>query len=253
MDESLQATLRALVAFGLTLLLVMLRLEAARFGAAEYDEPVGGRLPSIWRRLGWYMVGIAGVVAILWVHPAPGAELFLSAGDGGISLGFVLAAVGAGLAVGIAWWRYRHVRLPDISAYPSALLNEIATAFVDEAVFRGALLGFLLVGGVDPMLALVTQAIVYTLATRLGAPGRNRAMFLLALTIGLVSGWATLVTGGIAASFLGHAVTRVAIFLTTGHAGQPAPRGTEVEEIERRRRTPEGWRIVAGRDATRER
>ncbi|MEO7663931.1 MAG: hypothetical protein ABIV26_02315, partial [Candidatus Limnocylindrales bacterium] len=81
----------------------------------------------------------------------------------------------------------------------------------------------------------------------------NRAMFLLSLVIGLVAGWATLLTGGIAAAFIGHAVTRVAIFLTTGHAGQPAARGTEVEEVERRRRTPDGWRVVAGRDANRER
>lgn len=253
MDASLQATLRVLVAFGLTLLLVMLRIEAAQFGAAEYDEPVGGRRPSLLRRLSWYAVGLGGVAAILWIHPGPASELFLTAGEGGILLGFLLAAAGAVIAVAIAWWRYRHVRLPDLAAYPGALVNEIGTAFLDEAVFRGALLGFLLVGGLDPNLAIVTQAIVYTLATRLGAPGRNRAMFLLALITGFVAGWATVLTGGIAASFLGHAVTRLAVFLTTGHAGQPAPRGAEIEEIERRRRAPEGWRIVAGRDASRER
>ena len=141
----------------------------------------------------------------------------------------------------------------DLAAYPGALVNDIATALVDEAVFRGALLGFLVLAGMEPNLAIVTQAIAYTLATRLGAPGRNAAMFGLALVIGLVAGWATLQTGGIAAACIGHVVTRVAIFLTTGHAGQPAPRGTEVEEIEHRRRTPEGWRVVAGRDAGRER
>jgi hypothetical protein len=69
-------------------------------------------------------------------------------------------------------------------------------------------------------------------------------MFLLSLVIGLVGGWATLLTGGIGAAFLGHAITRVAIFLSTGHAGQLAPRGTEPEEVDRRRRTPEGWRVV---------
>jgi membrane protease YdiL (CAAX protease family) len=252
-DESLQDALRSLVAFGLTLLLVMLRVEAVRFGVAEYDEPVAGRMPSIWRRLGWYVMGIGGVVAIVTIHPAPDSELFFSGGNGGIFLGFILAAVGAGVAVAIAWWRYHHVRLPDVRAYPGALINEIATALVDEAVFRGALLGFLIVGGVDPALALIMQTGAYALATRLGAPGRNRTMFLLALVIGLVAGFATLLTGGIAAAFIGHAVTRVTVFLTTGHAGQPAPRGTELEEVERRRRTPEGWRIVAGRGASRER
>jgi hypothetical protein len=252
-DEGTLATFRTFIAFGLTLLLVMLRLEAERFGAAEYDEPTAGRLPSIWRRLAWYVLGIAGVVAILWVHPAPGVELFLSPGDNGIQLGLLLAGAGVAVAVGIAWWRYRQVRLPDVAAYPGALVNEIGTAFVDEAVFRGAVLGFLVVAGVDTNVALLAQAFSYTLATRLGAPGRNRAMFLLSLLIGLVAGWVTILTGGIAASFLGHAVTRVGVFLTTGHAGQPAARGHEVEEIERRRRAPEGWRIVAGRDAGRER
>ena len=253
MDEGTVDTFRTIIAFGLTLLLVLLRLEAQRFGAAEYDEPIDGRPPPIWRRLAWYVIGVGGVVAILWVHPAPGVELFLSPGDGGILLGLALASAGAASAVGIAWWRYHHVRLPDVAAYPGAIVNEIATAFVDEAVFRGALLGFVVLAGVDPNIAILAQAFAYTLATRLGAPGRNRAMFLLSLLIGLVAGWATILTGGIAASFMGHAVTRVAVFLTTGHAGQPAPRGTELEEIERRRRTPEGWRIVAGRDAGRER
>ncbi len=246
--------LRALIAFGLTLLLVMLRFDAERFGAAEYDEPVGGRAPSILRRLAWYGLGVAGIVALLLVHPAPTRDLYFTGGGGqGVLLGFGLAAAGAGIAVAIAWRRYRHVRLPGLSQYPGALVNEVATAFMDEAVFRGALLGFLIVGGVDPTLALLAQAAIYTLATRLGAPGREPAMFLLALLIGLVAGWATLLTGGIAAAILGHGVTRVAVFLTTGHAGQPAPRGTEVEEVERRRRAPDGWRVVAGRDPNRDR
>jgi membrane protease YdiL (CAAX protease family) len=249
-----EAQVRTLVAFGLTLLLVMLRAEAERFGAAEYDEPTGGHPPSLMRRLAWYGVGLAGVVAILFIHPAPARDLFLvGGGSNGVLLGFVLAAVGGGLAVLLAWLRYQYVRLPDLSQYPSALVNEVVTALFDEAVFRGALLGFLVIGGVDPLLAVLAQASLYSLATRLGAPGRDRSMFLLSIAIGLVGGWATIFTGGIAASILGHGVTRVAIFLTTGHAGQPAPRGTEIEEVERKRRAPEGWRVVAGRDAHRDR
>ena len=246
--------LRTLIAFGLTLLLVMLRLEAERFGAAEYDEPVAGHAPSLRRRLSWYLIGLAGVAAILLIHPAPGRDLYLVGGSaGGVVLGLLLAALGAGVAGAIAWARYGHVRLPDLRTYPGGLVNEIATAFLDEAVFRGALLGFLVVSGVPSNLALLAQAIAYTLATRLGAPGRDRSVFLLALGIGLVGGWATLLTGGIAASILGHGTARVALFLTTGHAGQPAPRGTEVEEVERRHRAPEGWRAVAGRGANRDR
>jgi membrane protease YdiL (CAAX protease family) len=115
-------------------------------------------------------------------------------------------------------------------------------------VFRGALLGALVAFGLEPNLALVIQAIVYALATRTGAPGRDLYRFGLAMSIGLVGGWATIATGGIAAAFFGHAVTRVAVFLTTGHSGQWAPKGREAEDVERRRRVPEGWRVVGSRD-----
>jgi membrane protease YdiL (CAAX protease family) len=249
MEDTLPG-LRVQVALGLTLLLVLLRLEAERFGAAEYDEPAAGRMPSLMRRLAWYALGIGGVFAILYIHPSPDGGLFLGFGDRAraIGLGVVLGLAGAGQAVAIAWSHYRHLRLPDPRQYPGALVNEIGTAFVDEAVFRGALLGALVAFGMDPNLAIVIQTLIYGLATRTGAPGRDLYRFVMSLMIGLVGGWATVATGGIAASFLGHAVTRVAIFLTTGHSGQWAPRGREAEDVERRRRTPDGWRVVGTRD-----
>ena len=71
-----------------------------------------------------------------------------------------------------------------------------------------------------------------------------------ALLIGLAGGWVTAVTGGIAAAFIGHAVTRFAVFLSTGHAGQFLPRGREVEEIEEKRRPPKGWRVIGPREST---
>ena len=55
-------------------------------------------------------------------------------------------------------------------------------------------------------------------------------MLLLSLGVGVVGGWLVLETGGIGAAILGHAVTRFAIFLATGHAGQVRPPGWEPEE-----------------------
>lgn len=237
--------LRVLVGLGLTLLLVMLRLESERFGAAEYDEPVRGRKRPVLRRLTWYVVGVGGVLALLLVHPSPEFSLHLQVGDrAGIILAFVLGGIGVAQAVALAYLHYRRLRFPDVAAYPGALANEILTAFIDEAVFRGAVLGYFLWVTPNQSLAILGATLVYVLATRLGAPGRDRYMLLLAAMYGLVGGWATILTGGIGASFLGHATTRVAVFLTTGHAGQPPARGTEVEDIEKRRRTPEGWRSV---------
>ncbi len=245
--------LRILVGLGLTLLLVMLRLEAERFGAAEYDEPVRGQRPSVLRRLAWYVIGVGGVLALLEAHPTAEQSLFLQIGDKwGVLLALALGGLGVAQAVGVAWYHYRRLRFPDVAAYPGALANEILTAFIDEAVFRGAVLGYFLWAGAPEILAIVGQAVVYVLATRLGAPGRDKYMLLLAGSIGLIGGWATLATGGIGAAFIGHAITRVAVFLTTGHAGQPPARGTDVEDVERRRRTPDGWRAV-DRSAARDR
>ncbi|NJD29104.1 MAG: CPBP family intramembrane metalloprotease [Chloroflexi bacterium] len=237
---------RILMGLALTGLLVMLRLEAERFGTAEYDEPVRGYRPPLLRRLAWYLLGVVGIAMLLVVHPSAQRDLFLFVGErSGILVAVVLVLAGVGQAVILAWLHYRRLRLPDITAYPGALANEIFTALIDEAVFRGAVLGyFLWASDGNINLSILGQAFLYVLATRLGAPGRDRYVFLLALVIGLGGGWATLETGGIGAAFLGHAATRVALFLTTGHAGQPAPRGTEVEDIERRRRTPDGWRVV---------
>ena len=237
--------IRVLVGFALTLLLVMLRVEAQRFGAAEYDEPVRGQRMSVLRRLAWYILGVGGVLALLFIHPTPEVSLHLHVGDrGGLLLAFVFGGIGVAQAIGMAWYRYRRLRFPDVAAYPGGMVNEILTAFIDEAVFRGAVLGYFLWAGADPNLAILGSTVAYVLATRLGAKGRDPYMFGVATVVGLVGAWATLLTGGIGASFLGHAITRVAVFLTTGHAGQPPRRGTEVEAVERRRRTPEGWRAV---------
>jgi hypothetical protein len=247
--------LRVLIALGLTLLLVLLRLEAERFGAAEYDEPDETGQRSLVRRLTWYLVGALLIVGVFLFHPAPGVELYLGAGARGstILMGMLYGLAAAIQAVAYSRYRYGRVRLPDVAAYPGAILNQIATAFLDEAAFRGALLGFIVFAGINPVLAVVIQALIYTLATRLGARGRDPYMFMLALGAGFLGGWVTIATGGFAAAFFGHAVMRISVFLVTGHAGHPAPRGREAEEIEKRRRPPDGWRVIPTRDPSRER
>lgn len=252
MDEFLQVA-RALVTIGFALMLVMLRLDSERFGTAEYYEATRyGERPTVRRRLAWYGIGFTIAIALVYVHPSPQNELFLGPGDrvAAVLWGLGYGLVGTLQALGFAWLRYRRVRFPEVWSYPGALLNTTATAFIDEVAFRGAIFGLLLGIGVDPTLANLVQAILYTLTTRLGAPGRDRYLFGLTLGMGLVGGWLTALTGGIAAAFLGHAITRFSVFLATGHTGQTLPKGREVEEIEATRRPPRGWRIVAGRESS---
>ena len=248
--------LRVLIALGLTGLLVILRFDAERFNAAEYDDvDRWGRPPSLLRRLAWYTLGIGLILLVITAHPSASTDLFQGLGDrlGAVILGLAYGAIGTTIAVGIALYRYHRVRFPPARAYPGAVLNATATAFVDEAVFRGMVFGFLLMAGMEPNLANLTQALLYALATRLGAPGRSWYMLVTALAIGLAGGWLVGVTGGIGAAFLGHAITRVAIFTTTGHAGLPKARGTEAEEVDKRQQTPDGWRVLGSREPTRDR
>lgn len=239
--------IRVLVALAITLFLVILRFEAETFGAAEYDEPTrDGRRTSLLRRVSWILVGFALVGALLLVHPNPAADLGLTLGDRGeaLVLGFAFGALGTIQAIIYAYYRYGRIRFPPAWTYPGAVLNAIGTAFLDEATFRGAVLGLLLLVGINPVTAVVVQAFLYTLATRTGAPGRGRYMFVLTLVGGLVTGWLTVATGAIGAALLAHAVTRIAVFVCTGHAGQPALRGQEIEESWEYNRPPPGWQAL---------
>jgi hypothetical protein len=245
-------TARVLIAVGFALMLVMLRLDAERFGTAEYYEATrDGERPSVTNRVAWYLLGVGLAVGIMLIHPSPQLDFFLGTGDRAqsVTLGLAYGLIGTAQAVIYAFLRYHRIRFPEVRSYPGAMLNATVTAFIDEVAFRGALFGLLLLTGLEPTLANIIQAILYTLTTRLGAPGRDRYLFVLTIGIGLIGGYLTALTGGIAAAFLGHAITRFAVFLCTGHTGQPLPRGREVEEIEARRRPPRGWRIVGSRDA----
>jgi membrane protease YdiL (CAAX protease family) len=144
--------------------------------------------------------------------------------------GLTLAMLGVGAAVLYALWRFGGVKLPNGRAYPVGLLNSVATAFVDEAAFRGILLGLLLVSSWPPFYAIAFQAVVYALATRLGGAGRPHSLLILWLVTGLLSGWLTYLTGGIGAALLTHALTRFAIFAATSHAGQITPSAVSEEE-----------------------
>jgi membrane protease YdiL (CAAX protease family) len=223
----MEETLRALVALGFAMLLIVLRLDAPRFGTAEYDEPDDfGRNPPILGRIAWYVVGLLLVIAVALVLPDT-SGLYLTVGDrtAAVLMGLGAGALGIAQAVGLAIFRFGGLRPPPARAYPGAILNAIGTAVLDEATFRGIVLGALIAVGVDPLPAVLVQAIVYALATRAGRTGGDLYLLLLDLGIGLVGGWLTVVTGGIGAAVVAHAITRLALFVVTGHAGSAGHRG----------------------------
>ncbi|HSH21917.1 MAG TPA: CPBP family glutamic-type intramembrane protease [Candidatus Caenarcaniphilales bacterium] len=245
-------TLQTLILYAFVGLIVLLRLDAQRFGAAEYDdEEAPGGWTTWLRRLSWYGFGIVLVILVYRLHPLPISVLHLQMGaDRGQTLivGLALAAIGTLIAFVYAYLRFGGLRLPPGRRYPAGLLNSVGTAFIDEAAFRGILLGLLLTTQWPVELTIALQAVIYGLATRLGAGGRPLGPLLLSLAIGLVGGWVTLATLGIGASFLGHALTRMALFVATGHAGQLQSASDEEPMDDRAELTPDGWEIVSDRD-----
>jgi hypothetical protein len=245
-------TLQTLILYAFVGMIILLRIDALRFGAAEYDdEEAPGGWRTWLRRLSWYAFGIVLVVVVYQLHPLPISVLNLQMGADRtetLIVGLALAAMGTLAAVGYAYLRLGGLRLPPGRRYPAGMLNSVGTAFIDEAAFRGILLGLMLAADLPVELAIVLQATVYGLATRLGAHGRPLGPLLLAIAIGLVGGWVTVETVGIGAAFLGHAVTRMAVFVATGHAGQLQSASDEEPIDDPVDTTPEGWEIVSDRD-----
>jgi membrane protease YdiL (CAAX protease family) len=97
------------------------------------------------------------------------------------------------------------------------VLSSIGTAWFDEFLFRGVILGLLLGLGLPDWAGVVLAAIVYMSAVRASSAGRGLLDTAIALMIGLASGLVVLLTAGIAAALVGHAITRFAFFLALGH------------------------------------
>lgn len=244
----MEETLQTLILLAFVGLLLLLRLDTRRFGAAEHDdEEEPGGLGRWLRRLSWYGFGIALVVLIYRLHPLPISELHLQMGaerEEALLAGLALGAIGVLIALIYAYWRLGRMALPPVRRYPAGLLNAIGTAFIDEAAFRGILLGLILMMEWPVELAIAFQAVLYGLVTRLAARDRPLGMLVLSLAIGFVGGWVTLQTAGIGAAFLGHAMTRFALFVTTGRAGHVRSPAEEEPLPDAQELTPEGWEIV---------
>jgi hypothetical protein len=242
--------LETLMILAIVGLLVLLRFDAARFGAADYDdEESPGGIRTWLGRASWYVFGFLLIAAVYVFYPAPLTELHLQIGEPRATvflLGVGLALLGMLVAAGYAWWRFGEVSLPPAHRYPTGIANSVATAFIDEATWRGILLGLLLVSNWPVEYAIGFQAVLYALATRLGGPGRPRSLLFLSLAVGLIGGWVTVETNGIGAMLLAHAVTRLAIFVATGHAGQVTPSAAFDEQVleEDAKVTPQGWEVV---------
>ena len=210
--------LRTLMAVALSGLLLLVRLDAPRFGSAEYDveESAGGRLT----RLAWPLLAIVLVAAIALLLPAGPGAIGLGTGAG-LAAGSLLLAV-LGSAIGIAAVLVvARLRAPDWpprlnagAEAPRYAFDAVATAIVDELTFRGVLLGLMLLAGVPGAVAFAAQLLLYALETRLGRSWVTIDLLAEVLLLGALTGALALATGSVVAPLVAHATTRfAALFL----------------------------------------
>jgi hypothetical protein len=223
--------IRDLIFYAFVGLLVVLRFDARRFSAAEHDDEDAPGSARLWfKRLSWYALGLLIIVVVYNLYPLPISELHLQLGDDqaqSLLAGLALAGIGMLVVIAYAYVRYGRLRYPPPGRYPAGLLSSIGTAVIDEAAFRGILLGLLIAANWPVEYAIAFQAVLYALATRMSRPGMPLSMVVLMLALGFVGGWLTIETGGIGAALLGHALARLAYFVATGHSG---PRHVPDEE-----------------------
>ena len=248
--------LEGLIFLAVVGLLILLRFDARRFGAAEWDdEEAPGGWQTWLRRLSWYVFGFLLILVVYFVYPEPLTVLHLQVGTNrntALALGLTVGGLGSLYAFAYGWWRFGELRLPPARRYPAGLLNALGTAIIDEATFRGIILGLLIAFHWPAELAVLFQAVLYVLATRLAGRNRPIGLLVLSLLIGVAGGFVTIATGGIGAALLAHALTRFAVFIATGHAGsiRAAVADAEAEEEfeETSPHTPRGWEVVVDQD-----
>ncbi len=224
-------------------------------------------MPPLPPRLAWYVVGIILVVAVYVVFP----------GDPTTELGLADGRSHGGRPHGRRRRRHRHragrrarvrpVRRPSAPRLARVPRRGSSTRSGRRSSTRppsaGSSSDCCSPPGSVRVPAVVIQALAYVLATRVGRTGGSLYLVLLDLVIGLVGGWLTIVTGGIAAAFVFDALTRLGVFVATGSPDAQVP----PEWVERggggparlgvggrgrgRRRWPVDARGMAGRRARR--
>ena len=219
-----------LLFIGMAALMFILRLDTKRFSAAEWDTQDGDW--RVWMgRLSWYGAGVALALIVFALHPKPVEELNLVLSPDrteAVVYGLLFGGAGIAAAFVLAVLRNGRISFPAPGRYPGGILTAVGTAFYDEWLFRGVLLGLLLSLDLPDWLAVVSAAFIYAFTVRAGTGSRGIFTLALWLAIGLVAGALTVSTLGIAAGFLGHAITRFALFMTMG-----PPERAAVAEVHR--------------------
>jgi len=207
-------SLRLAIAIGMTVFMVVLRFDQERIMRSDYFQS-----RSRWMGpLSYYGLVLLFTAGIILILPRGRASLFLVGGDvGDIFPAMVLfAVVGILNGAALALLRFRALLPLPLEMLPSRSLAAGLNAVAEELQFRSVILGLMLVGGLDPGVAVALQAVLFGLAHRRVWRERDWYFVAVAFLLGYACGMVTINTGTVIPAMVGHFAVTMGIFVFAG-------------------------------------
>jgi hypothetical protein len=192
-------SLRLAIAIGMTVFMVVLRFDQERIMRSDYF-----RSRSWWMGpLSYYGLVLIFTAGIILILPGGRASLFF-------------AVVGIANGAALAMVRFRALLPLPLEMLPSRALAAGLNAVAEELQFRAVILGLMLVGGLNPGVAVALQAVIFGAAHR--RVWRERDWYFVAgsVLLGYACGLVTVNTGSVIPAMVGHFAVTMGIYAFAG-------------------------------------
>jgi hypothetical protein len=207
-------SLRLAIAIGMTVFMVVLRFDQERIMRSDYFQSRSRWMGPL-SYYGLVLIFTAGIILIL---PNGRASLFLVGGDVGeiFPVMFLFAVVGILNGAALALLRFRSIIPLPLEMLPSRSVAAGLNAVAEELQFRSVILGLMLVGGLNPGIAVALQAVLFGLAHRRVWRERDWYFVAVAFLLGYACGMVTINTGTVIPAMVGHFAVTMGIFAFAG-------------------------------------
>lgn len=207
-------SLRLAIAIGMTVFMVVLRFDQERIMRSDYF-----RSRSRWMGpLSYYGLVLLFTAGIILILPRGRASLFLVGGDPADLLPAMVAfgVVGALNGAALALIRFRALLPLPLEMLPSRSVAAGLNAVAEELQFRSVILGLMIVGGLNPGLAVAIQAVIFGAAHRRVWRERDWYFVIGSVLLGYACGLVTITTGTVIPAMVGHFAVTMGIYAFAG-------------------------------------
>jgi hypothetical protein len=207
-------SLRLAIAIGMTVFMVVLRFDQERIMRSDYF-----RTRARWMGpLSYYGLVLLFTAGIILILPRGRASLFLVGGETSELLPAMLAfaVVGTLNGAALALVRFRSLIPLPLDMLPSRSVGAALNAVAEELQFRSVILGLMLVGGLNPGLAVALQAVLFGAAHRRVWRERDWYFVIGSVILGYACGLVTVSTESVIPAMVGHFAVTMGIFAFAG-------------------------------------